>query len=59
MELMEKLEQQASSDVKTVVLPEGTDERVFEAAAILRDKNIANPILLGNQNHITKIADQI
>ncbi len=59
MDLMEKLEQQAKEDVKTIVLPEGMDERTLTAAAILRDKNIANPVLLGDQNAIARSADQL
>lgn len=37
---------------KTIVLPEGGDDRVLEAAAFLAKENIAKIILLGNQDEI-------
>lgn len=38
----------ASSAGKTIVLPETSDERILKAACIVRDKKIANVILIGN-----------
>ena len=37
---------------KTIVLPEGTDERVLEAARVLTDEKIAKIILLGDEEEI-------
>lgn len=36
----------ASSDLKTIVLPEGADVRTLEAAVRIRDLNIAKPVVL-------------
>jgi len=37
----------------TVVLPEGTDERVLEAAHVINQEQIASVILLGNEQEMT------
>ena len=37
---------------KTIVLPEGNDNRVLEAARSLTDEKIAKVILLGNEEEI-------
>ncbi len=42
---------------RTVVLPEGDDERVIGAAVRLRDKEIADVILLGDARAIARAAD--
>ena len=42
----------AQSAYKTIVLPEGDDERVLDAARILTDKKIAKVILLGDVEKI-------
>ncbi len=42
----------AKSANKTIVLPEGEDERVLEAARILTDEKIVRVILLGNESKI-------
>lgn len=39
----------AKRDVKTIVLPEGEDERVLEAAHIVADSGAARLIVLGNE----------
>ncbi|HWZ04654.1 MAG TPA: phosphate acetyltransferase [Mucilaginibacter sp.] len=46
----------AKRSVKTVVLPEGTDERILKAAARLVSQHVVNLILLGN---IAEINDSI
>ncbi len=43
----------ARQQKRSVVLPEGDDPRVREAAQILSQQQIANPILLGNADDIT------
>lgn len=47
---IDKIINEAKKDKKTIVLPESMDERVIEAAKIIRDKDIANIILLGSIN---------
>ena len=36
----------------TVVLPEGSDERIILAARKLKDENIANPVVIGKPEKI-------
>ncbi|MFC1808622.1 phosphate acetyltransferase [Candidatus Omnitrophota bacterium] len=42
----------AQSDIKTIVLPEGDDERIQCATKTIVEKKIANIILLGDENSI-------
>jgi phosphate acetyltransferase len=44
----------ASSDLKTIVLPEGDDPRTLEAAIKIRDLDIAKPIVLANPEAVEK-----
>ena len=46
----------ARAQQKTIVLPEGLDERILRAARRLVDEGIATPILLGEQNAIETLA---
>ena len=56
MALMELITKQAMADVKTIVLPEGTEPRTVEAAGIIAKRGIANVILLGDEEEIKKVA---
>ena len=47
---------QAKQDCKHIVLPEGTDPRIIQAAAQLANRGIAHLTLLGNKEHILKAA---
>ena len=47
MDLVERLVAQAKQRRRTVVLPEGDDPRVLQAARRLHDEGIARPILIG------------
>ena len=46
MKLVERMKAAARADVKRIVLPEGDEPRTAQAAAILKDEGIAEPILL-------------
>lgn len=50
--IIEKIYQQAKLNYKKIVLPEGTDERIVEAAKIIRDQKIAELIVLGPNGDI-------
>lgn len=52
MTLIEDIKQQAKSLGKTIVLPEGCDDRVLEAAAIVQKEELANLIILGDPEKI-------
>lgn len=51
---LDKIIERARTDKKTIVLPEGTDERILQAASDAMKKNIANIIILGNPEEIRK-----
>ncbi|MBN2639828.1 MAG: phosphate acetyltransferase [Bacteroidales bacterium] len=48
MTLIEKIHEMARQASKTIVLPEGTEERNLKAADIILEKGLASLILLGN-----------
>jgi len=56
MSLLDQIKAKAKANKKTIVLPEGSDPRVVEAAAIIRKEGIANLVVLGNEEEIKKIA---
>ena len=49
MDLIEQLIDRAKSRPRSVVLPEGEDPRIAQAARRLRDEGIARPILVGER----------
>ena len=49
MDLIERLIERAKSRPRSVVLPEGEDARIVQAARRLRDEGIARPILVGER----------
>jgi phosphate acetyltransferase len=51
MDLMQRLREACSKAPKDIVLPEGEDPRIIEAAIQVQREGLANPILItGNQN---------
>lgn len=59
MKFLEQIIERAKSDIKTIVLPEATDERVLKAASIILQKGIANIVLVGNEDEIRKLAGNL
>lgn len=59
MEIIEKFRELAKNTQKTIVLPEGEEERMIKAAIFLNEKDLVKPILLGNPEKIKKIADSL
>lgn len=49
---IDSLIERAKSDKKTIVLPEGNDERILEAAQEVLAQDIANLIILGDEQQI-------
>jgi phosphate acetyltransferase len=47
-----QLMERARADRKRIVLPESTDDRILEAAAILLRRGVADLILLGEENRV-------
>jgi phosphate acetyltransferase len=52
MDIISSFKQKARGRKLSVVLPEGRDARVVEAARILKDEGIAEPVLLGGAEQI-------
>ena len=51
--------QRAKSDKKHIVLPEGTDERILQAAEQLMDQNVVELTLIGDETEIRKQVDRL
>lgn len=57
MELMEQLRKKAAAAGKRIVLPEGSDARIVEAAAQIQKEGLAHVFLLGEEESIRKMAN--
>jgi malate dehydrogenase (oxaloacetate-decarboxylating)(NADP+) len=57
--LMRGIINRAQQDPKSVVFAEGEDPRILRAAQILVDEGIANPILLGRDEQVRKLAAEL
>ena len=51
-----QLYERARADRKRIVLPEGTDDRILQAAEILLRRNVVDITILGNEDEILKKA---
>lgn len=58
MNLIEKIKENAKMHSKTIVLPEGTEERTLKAADIILREKIAKIILIGNPLLINKMSQE-
>jgi malate dehydrogenase (oxaloacetate-decarboxylating)(NADP+) len=58
-EVMRMMINQAKRRPKRVVFPEGHNEKVLRASHILVDEGIAQPVLLGDEDHIRLIAREL
>ena len=54
MSVLGEIRNRAAKLNKTIVLPEGSDDRIVEAAAIANKERIARIILLGNPEETAK-----
>lgn len=59
MNFLEQICERAKKDIKTIVLPEGSDIRTVKAAAMAQEKGLANIILVGVEQDIKKLAGDI
>ncbi|MCL2861211.1 MAG: phosphate acetyltransferase [Firmicutes bacterium] len=57
--LLEQIKSDAKKANKTIVLPEGNDERVIRAAEIITKEKLAKVILIGNAEEIKKICPSV
>lgn len=58
MSLLDQIKAKAKSNKKTIVLPEGSDPRVVEAAGIILKEGLANLVVLGDEGEIKKVAQE-
>lgn len=56
MDIFEKLADQLRGQDKTIVFPEGEDPRVLGAAIRLKKDQLVEPVVLGNQEAVEKVA---
>ncbi|MCR4688651.1 MAG: phosphate acetyltransferase [Saccharofermentans sp.] len=59
MSMLDKVMAKARADVKSIVLPEGDEERTVEAASILNREGLARPILIGSKDKIEATAAKV
>jgi len=59
MEIIEKFRELAKDTKKTIVLPEGAEERMIKAAIFLNKRELVKPILLGNPEKIKQIVESL
>ncbi|MEC2072828.1 phosphate acetyltransferase [Alkalihalophilus marmarensis] len=57
-DLFKEITEKVEKHQPTIVLPEGTDERILEAAAQLGADQVVKPILVGNKEEITAKASE-
>ncbi len=56
MDIVDGFIEKAKMKSRSVVLPEGGDERIVQAARRIKDEGIAEPILLGTEQDVTDTA---
>ncbi len=59
MEILKRIRELAKTRNRSIVLPEGHDKRVVEAASILQKEGIAKVILVGDRDLIQKNAEEL
>lgn len=58
MSFIEEMKSKARKNLKTIVLPEATDERVLQAADIILKEGFANIILVGDEKQLLDKANE-
>ena len=56
--LFGEIKESLSGKEKTIILPEGTDIRVLEAASRLQEEGLVKPVLLGNETEVQEAATE-
>ena len=59
MDIVKRFRDLAKIKRKTIVFPEGEEERVIKAVGFLRTNDLVNPIVLGNHDHIYKLSKKL
>ena len=58
-ELLRQLVIKARQVSPRIVLPEGTNETILRACVIMMDEGIANPVLLGDEAEVRRVAERL
>lgn len=58
MAFIDDIKAEAKKDLKTIVLPESMDRRTFEAASIILKEKIANVVIIGTEEEISKYSSE-
>ncbi len=58
MDFIQRIRDNARSSYKTIVLPEGTEERTLKAADAITEQGLAKVILIGNPEEIYHLASE-
>lgn len=59
MDLLKRIKEKAKAAGKTIVLCEGEDKRVIEAAAMITREGIAKIVLIGNEEECKRVAPDV
>ena len=59
MSLLAEIREKAAKRERTIVLPEGTEERTLLAIKAIVDNRIARPILLGDEGEVKAAASKV
>ena len=59
MSFMDRMRASAARHGRRIVLPEGVEERAIRAAALLRDQELARPVLLGDAREVERRAQAL
>ena len=55
-ELMNSFKTRARKDLRTIVLPEGSEPRILKAASIISEDKLASVVLIGNEDDVRNAA---
>ncbi len=58
MSFIDEIKKRAQSNVKKIILPETMDSRVLKAASICQKEQIANIVLIGQEDEISNLASK-
>lgn len=59
MDLVTQIKEKAKKNVKTIVLPEATDERMVKATTIILAEGLAKIVMLGNPAEVKSVAARV
>ncbi|RPI03396.1 MAG: phosphate acetyltransferase [Calditrichaeota bacterium] len=59
MNVIEEIQKRASENLKQIVFPESTDERVLHAAEQLYEKKLVIPVLIGDEGQTLAAAEKV